>query len=319
MKKGVLVTGAAGFIGSRVCEALIAEGLAVFGVDDFSKGLEARVPQGVELISGDVNVLNLESLIVEPVDAIFHLAGQSSGEYSFYHPIEDLQRNYQSTVSMAQFAHSTGVRKFIHASSMSVYGNPPASEAGSLSEDGLTFPVSNYGVSKLAAETFLRAQTHMSSLSLRMFNVYGPGQNLKRLDQGMVSIFLSQALADQSIEVKGSKDRIRDFVFIDDVVEAWLRALSFDFERHLNLNVGTGIGSSVESLVHKIKTLLPGTSITYSDPTPADQRIAVADTDLLSSALKNVPRTSLDDGLAVFLDWAHEECGRTDGAAGATS
>ena len=104
-----MVTGAAGFIGSRVCEALVAEGHRVFGLDDFSKGLEARVPQGVELISGDVNVLNLESLMVEPVDAIFHLAGQSSGEYSFHHPVEDLQRNYQSTVSMAQFAHSTGV------------------------------------------------------------------------------------------------------------------------------------------------------------------------------------------------------------------
>jgi UDP-glucose 4-epimerase len=307
MRKKVMVTGAAGFIGSRVCEALIAEDHTVFGVDDFSKGLEARVPQGVELTSGDVNVLNLESLMVEPVDAIFHLAGQSSGEYSFYHPIEDLQRNYQSTVSMAQFARSTGVRKFIHASSMSVYGNPRASEAVSLSEDGLALPVSNYGVSKLAAETFLRAQTHMSSLSLRMFNVYGPGQNLKRLDQGMVSIFLSQALADQSIEVKGSKDRIRDFVFIDDVVEAWLRALYFDFDRHLNLNVGTGIGSTVESLVHKIKALLPGTSIKYSAPTPADQQIAVPNIDLLSSTLKNVPSTSLDDGLAAFLDWAHDE------------
>ena len=198
---------------------------------------------------------------------------------------------------------------------MSVYGNAPDSEAGSLSEELPAFPISNYGVSKLAAETFLRAQTHMSSLSLRMFNVYGPGQNLKRLDQGMVSIFLAQALAEQSVEVKGSKDRIRDFVFIDDVVEVWLRALYFDFDRHLNLNVGTGIGSTVESLVHKIKTLRPGTSITYSAPTPADQQTAVADTDFLSSTLKSVPSTSLDDGLAAFLDWAYDERDQPDGAA----
>jgi len=319
MKRRVMVTGAAGFIGSRVCEALVAEGHKVFGVDDFSKGLEARVPKAVDLIPGDVNVLNLEHLMFEPMDAIFHLAGQSSGEYSFYNPVEDLQRNYQSTVSMAQFARSTGVRKFIHASSMSVYGNAPDSEAGSLSEKLTAFPISNYGVSKLAAESFLRAQTHLSSLSLRMFNVYGPGQNLKRLDQGMVSIFLAQALAEQRIEVKGSNDRIRDFVFIDDVVEIWLRALYFDFDRHLNLNVGTGKGSTVESLVHKIRTLRPGTSITYSAPTPADQQTAVADTDLLSSTLKSVPSTCLDDGLAAFLAWADDERDQPEGAAGELS
>jgi len=314
MKKKVLVTGAAGFIGSRICEALVAEGHKVYGVDDFSKGQGAQVPKAVELIPGDVNMLNLDHLMLEPMDTIFHLAGQSSGEYSFYHPVEDLQRNYQSTVSMAQFAHSTGVRKLIHASSMSVYGNPSDFEAASLSEDLPTFPVSNYGVSKLAAERFLAAQTHLSSLSLRMFNVYGPGQNLKRLDQGMVSIFMAQALVDQSIEVRGSKDRIRDFVFIDDVVEVWLRALDFDFDRHLNLNVGTGVGSTVESLVHKIKTLRPGTSVTYSAPTPADQQTAVADIDLLSSTLKNVPSTSLDDGLAVSLDWAHGQLNQPEGA-----
>jgi UDP-glucose 4-epimerase len=314
MKKKVLVTGAAGFIGSRICEALIAEGHKVFGVDDFSRGQDAQAPNAVELIPGDLNMLALDRLILEPMDTIFHLAGQSSGEYSYYHPVEDLQRNYQATVSISQFAHATGVRRLIHASSMSVYGNPLASDADAFSERSHASPTSNYGASKLAAETFLNAQTYMSSLSLIMFNVYGPGQNLSRLDQGMVSIFLAQALNTQSIQVKGSKDRVRDFVFIDDVVEVWLRTLYFDFENHININLGTGVGSTVESLVSKIADLLPEASVKYSAPTPADQQTAVANVDLLSSTLEIVPSTSLDTGLAAFYKWAVSLSGQQIGA-----
>lgn len=309
MKKNILVTGAAGFVGSKICDALLAEGYQVFGVDDYSRGQESRVHRDVEMIPGDINALRAEKLPISKLDAILHLAGQSSGEYSFYNPIEDLRRNYESTVSVVKLATTIGVNKILHASSMSVYGETRVDENNKFFESSPENPISNYGVSKLAAEKFLAAQKNFESLSLRMFNVYGPGQDLKRMDQGMVSIFLAQALTSKRIEVKGAADRTRDFVYIDDVVEVWIRALHIPLDSHTNLNVGTGTGTSVRTLLDKIQTLVPEARIEFSNSTPSDQITAVASTLRLQQLIGFTPDTSISDGLTRFCNQAREELG----------
>jgi UDP-glucose 4-epimerase len=137
-----------------------------------------------------------------------------------------------------------------------------------------------------------------------MFNVYGPGQDMRNLRQGMVSIFLAQALATGKIEVKGSVDRFRDIIYIDDVVEAWHRAATRVQAIGQTFNVATGVKSTVGSLLEKICALVPGASFYIQGATPGDQSGVFADVSGLREALDLRSFTSLDTGLLKFVEWA---------------
>lgn len=223
MKK-YLVTGAAGFIGSQLAKNLLKNGHQVVSIDNLSTGYLEAVPEGVELIVGDCQDEKvIEKLYDHKFDAIFHIAGQSSGEVSFENPVYDLQTNTQSTLLLLQYAKNTDCQKMIYASSMSVYGDQkelPVKETAKCN------PKSFYAVGKLASEHYLKIYSNLgiTCTALRLFNVYGPGQNLENLKQGMLSIFLAMALKDGKILVKGDKNRFRDFVYIDDVVKAFRNA-----------------------------------------------------------------------------------------------
>ena len=216
-----LVTGAAGFIGSALAKSLIEEGSEVVTIDNLSTGFRSNIPDGVVFLEGDCQDQKiLDQLHSNKFDAIYHIAGQSSGEISFDDPVYDLQTNTQSTLQLLQLCRQTDCKKVIYASSMSVYGQVPDEP---IDETWKARPQSFYGVGKLASEHYLRIfrQFGIATASLRLFNTYGPGQNLENLRQGMVSIFLAQALRDKRIHVKGSPDRFRDFVYIDDVVQSF--------------------------------------------------------------------------------------------------
>ena len=192
-----LVTGVAGFIGAAVAEKLLEEGNRVIGIDSFHTGYRENVPEGVEFIEGDLRLAEtLEPLEGRRIDCIMHIAGQSGGEPSYDDPVFDLQANAQSTLLLLLLARKMGCRRFIYASSVSVYGNQPAGAHG-LDEDICPAPQSLYGVGKLASEHYMRLyaqQFGLDCISLRLFNIYGAGQNLANLRQGMISIYLSQAL-----------------------------------------------------------------------------------------------------------------------------
>jgi len=252
--KSYLVTGAAGFIGSRLAAHLIDEGHKVVTIDNLSTGKESNIPPQVEFLKGDCFdsqiLCQLESA---RFDAIFHIAGQSSGEISFENPVYDLQTNGQSTLQLLQLCRKIGCKKFIYASSMSVYGDTPDEP---IAESHYPQPKSFYAVGKLASEQYLRIYAEefgFSTAALRLFNVYGPGQNLDNLQQGMVSIFLAQALNTKKIHVKGSKNRFRDFVYIDDVVNAFVKAEIGMKEASFSLfNICSGTKTTIEKLVEAI-------------------------------------------------------------------
>jgi UDP-glucose 4-epimerase len=139
---------------------------------------------------------------------------------------------------------------------------------------------------------------------MRMFNVYGPGQDMSNLRQGMVSIYLAQALDSGRIEVKGSTDRFRDFIFIDDVVDAWFRAATFPSAIGQTLNIGTGVRTTVGTLLQQVCELVPGSSYFVKGATPGDQSGIFSDLANLKACLGMNSFTPLDAGLKKFVDWS---------------
>lgn len=302
MEHLILITGVAGFIGSKIASRFISEGFSVVGVDDLSTGLLGNVPAQVEFIRGDLSCDETVELIPAGCSVVLHLAGNSSGEMSFDNPVSDLEKNTMSTLNLIKYGIRNRVERIVYASSMSVYG---AVEDTPVKEGHFCNPLSCYGVSKYTSEGYLRVfQNQVPFVAMRMFNVYGPGQDMINLRQGMVSIYLSQALASGKIQVRGSLDRFRDFIFIDDVVEAWFRAATYPSAIGKTLNIATGVKTAVESLLDKVCDAVPGTEYYVSDSTPGDQAGIYADLGALKACLGMNSFVPLDIGLKRFVEWA---------------
>ena len=297
------MTGVAGFVGAALARRLVDEGIHVVGVDDLSTGKAVNIPQNVEFIEGDV--ANWRVLQRLPTDAtvIYHLAGQSSGEISFDDPVGDLHRNVITTLKLIAWCLENGAPRLVLASSMSVYGHQVDPVA--ISESAVSMPVSCYGVGKLAAEHYLNVyRDRVPGVVLRMFNTYGPGQDLDNHRQGMVSIYVAQAVREGRILVRGSLDRFRDFVHIDDMVEVWIRAGQTDDAIGRTLNVGSGVRTSVRDLTSMISNASGGCPIETTTGTPGDQFGVIASTHLLQSVLGFVPSIAVSEGVAQFVAWA---------------
>ncbi len=303
--KPYLVTGVAGFIGAAVAKTLLDAGHSVVGVDNLTTGFADNIPAGVDFYKADCQdaALYAGTLPRKPYAAIFHIAGQSSGEISFDDPAYDLRTNAESTLHLLKFALACGCHRMVYASTMSVYGIQPDKP---VREDAPTFPQSFYGVGKLASEHYLRLyeQHGVRSTALRLFNVYGPGQNMQNLRQGMVSIFLAMLADTGHIHVKGSPDRYRDFVYIDDVVRAFLLCLTHDASHGKVLNIGGSGRATVGELVEMLRRAhgKPST-VEYSGATAGDIHGIYADTAAAKAALGYEPSMQLEEGIRRMYDW----------------
>ena len=300
----VLITGVAGFIGSKVAKRFIAEGYKVYGIDDLSSGNINNIPKEINFIKADlIDPLSL-SKIPSTCEIIIHLAGQSSGEISFHNPIEDLKKNTITTLNLINFGIKNKVKKILYASSMSVYGDFNCSNAGVKEEDEFS-PKSCYGIGKLSSEKYLKIyQNQLPFVALRMFNVYGPGQDMNNMRQGMVSIFLSQAIKDKKIVIKGSLRRFRDFIYIDDVVECWYKVSLNENILNQAINIGTGKKTTVNDLVKKIQSITKVDEISILEGTPCDQLGIYSDITKLNQIVNVKPKVDLIEGLKYFYNWA---------------
>ncbi len=303
-----LVTGAAGFIGGSIAKRLINEGNSVVTIDNLKTGFKENIPDGVTFLEGDCADQGLiDQLNDYSFDVIFHIAGQSSGEISFDNPGYDLNANTLSTLLLLRYAVKHGCRKFIYASTMSVYGEQPDAP---VSEDVNTLPKSFYAVGKIASEHYLRIYSDfgMANTALRLFNVYGPGQNMQNMKQGMVSIYLAQAIKHRKIIVKGSPNRYRDFIYIDDVVSAFISAGNINDHGYRYYNVGTGIRTTIAELLTIIRTNLPcDIEIEFSGFTPGDQFGIYADIAKIQQEIRWIPTINLNTGLPKMIKWALED------------
>ena len=304
-----LVTGVAGFIGAAIAKRLVDDDHEVLGIDNLSTGYVSHVPAGVhfyEIGVQDIEVLKI--LKSHNFEAIFHIAGQSGGELSYADPIYDLQSNAQSTLLLLKYASESQCKKIIYASTVSVYGEPES--CLKIPETEVLNPKSFYGVGKLASENYLRIyanQFGLDTIALRLFNVYGPGQNLNNLQQGITSIYLSQAVRDRHIHIKGAKDRFRDLIYIDDATEAFMTVLDDKFRGFNAYNVSTGTKTIVEDIIEAIRLNLPfEISVKYEGATPGDVFGYTGNPDKLMAESDWRPKTMFDDGLRVMIEWVLE-------------
>ncbi|MBR6071680.1 MAG: NAD-dependent epimerase/dehydratase family protein [Acholeplasmatales bacterium] len=298
-----LVTGAAGFIGSALAKDLILKGNTVVTIDNLSTGKESNIPTGCKFIKGNTYDKDIISKLDDySFDAVFHIAGQSSGEISFENPIYDLSTNTASTLLLLEYCKKHGVKKFVYASSMSTYGDH---EEELVDENSKTEPKSFYAVGKLASENYMRifSSFGIQCTALRFFNVFGYGQNLDNLKQGMASIYLAMALKDGHIVVKGSKDRFRDFVHVKDVVSACELAITIPRDEKFDVfNVANCRKIKVEYIIKTIQSNIPGTTVEYILGTPGDQFGIYGKNDKIRHKLGWNPTINFEEGMKDFIE-----------------
>jgi len=306
-RQNILVTGGAGFIGSCLASRLIDEGYNVVVIDNLSTGFESNIPQEAEFLKLDISKENfINKLPRIRFDYVFHLAAQSSGEISFEDPAYDVKTNVMGTLLLLSWAMERRVKRFVYTSSMSIYGDD---QDLPVKETAPPRPLSFYGVGKLASEKYIDIfiKKDLPVTSLRLFNVYGPGQNMENLKQGMVSIYMAYIAKDEPILVKGSRDRFRDFIYIDDVVDAFVRAAFSEKAASKTFNVGAGKQTFVWQLLDEIIKAfgykVGDYPIQFEGNTPGDQIGIYADISKIKRFLSWEPKVGLSDGIMRMVEW----------------
>jgi len=304
----ILITGGAGFIGSNLSKRLISEGHNVFIVDNLSTGYRENVPKDATFIEGNAaDRALLDKLGDAELDVIFHFSGQSSGEISFDDPLRDLSDNVSSTLVICDFMIKHKINKIIFASSVVLYGNTntfPSKEGDMDCEKIKSF----YGVSKLASENYLRLYHEnygINPICLRLFTIYGPGQNMANLRQGMASIFLELIMRGENpVKVHGSLERFRDLMHIDDLVEICVRLMNKDLSGYHIYNVGTGKKTKVKDIIkYQLEALDKKLDVVEEGNTFGDFFGAQADINRLIEAIEYKPRISAEEGIKTFAKW----------------
>jgi UDP-glucose 4-epimerase len=305
MKK-VVVTGGFGFVGSRLVRHLRAKGTEVVVLEHPAAAAPADLAD-VQVLRGDIT--DEESLArakISHVDAVLHLAAQSSGPRSFSVPVLDVRLNILGTLNTINWCLGNSIDRLLFASSFVVYGDHPEREA--LAEDVACHPKSVYATSKLACEHLLANYAQPKGVrwsALRMFNVYGPGQDITKSDQGVVGIFMNMLRQRDVVEVKGRLDRFRDLIYIDDVIQGWELCLQ-GAAYNQAFNLGTGQRTTFDLLIGSLATVMgkgSGFRIEETPGTPGDMKGCVADLTRITAALGYAPRIPLTDGLQRMWSW----------------
>jgi UDP-glucose 4-epimerase len=304
----VLVTGGAGFIGSHVVDGLVGAGHRVAVVDNLTTGSTRWLPAAAALHAVDLRSPRLaDVLAAERPDAVIHLAAQAAVARSVSDPGFDAQVNLLGGLNALAAATRAGVRRFLYASS----GGAAYADTAPLpaAEDAPIRPKSPYGVSKVAFESYLDVWGTLhgvSSLALRLANVYGPRQD-PRGEAGVVAIFCDRLLSAETPVINGDGEYTRDYVHVRDVAAAFLAALARP-EASGCANIGTGVETSVNALYAALARAA-GTRVAarHGPPRPGDQRRSCLDPARARALLGWTPRVDLRDGLAETWAFFKEE------------
>jgi UDP-glucose 4-epimerase len=307
-----MVTGGAGFIGSTLVDRLLAEGHAVDVVDNLTTGSLANLAEARRSRDGHVTFHQLDvrspdlAAVMQKCrpEVVFHLAAQADVRLSVADPVFDAEVNVIGSLRVLEGARTSGTRKVVFASSGgTIYGNPDPADLP-VKESHPQRPLSPYGVSKKVVADYLEAYRELHNLeftALALANVYGPRQDPFG-EAGVVAIFAGRLLAGQPCTIYGDGTQTRDFVFVDDVVDAFARAA--DRGGGLLINIGTGTETSVNEL-YRAMTAHVGVDrpATPAPARPGELQRSCLDPGRAAIQLGWKPWTTLDEGTAAVLDW----------------
>jgi UDP-glucose 4-epimerase len=300
-----LVTGGAGFIGSHLCEALVARGDNVRVLDDLSTGHQSNVPDGIPLLRGDVADLDVVAEAVRGVDGCFHLAAIASVERGVRDWLGTHRANLTGTIVLFETLRRAGMRvPVVYASSAAVYGDAPVAP---ISEETPCRPLSAYGADKLGCELHARVAGHVHGIptvGLRFFNVYGPRQDPRSPYSGVISIFCERIGRSMPVTVFGDGRQTRDFIHVRDIVAGLLAAMRLRPAEAPVVNLCTGRATSVLDLARTVADLA-GTELRMQEgpPRPGEIRHSVGDPGMSRGVLGLAEPLALRDGLRTVLDW----------------
>jgi UDP-glucose 4-epimerase len=303
----VLVTGGAGFIGSHLAAALVRRGHRVRVLDNFHSGKRENlraVAADVEVVEGDCVDADTARRAVKDMDAVLHEAAIPSVVRSVADPALSHRANATATLSMLLAARDARVRRFVYAGSSSVYGDQPGRRKR---EDMTPRPLSPYAVGKLTGEHYARIFAGlygMETVTLRYFNVFGPHQDAGSPYSGVMGLFVTALLEGRAPVVYGDGRQSRDFTYIDNVVDANLRALDARGLRGQAVNVATGRAVTLNALLLTLSRLMGRPKKARRAPARAgDVRHSLADISLARRLLGYRPRVDLRTGLERTVDW----------------
>jgi UDP-glucose 4-epimerase len=310
-----LVTGAAGFIGSVLVDRLLRDGHAVLGLDNFASGRATNIEHladdpGFVFVEADIVTDDLQDIFDESrPEVVFHLAAQIDVRQSVADPEFDASVNVIGTVRIAEEARRANVRKIVHTSSGgSIYGTPPTYPT---SETVPTDPASPYAAGKVAGEIYLNTFRHLYGLEcshIAPANVYGPRQD-PHGEAGVVAIFAQALLAGKPTKVFGDGSNTRDYVFVDDVVDAFVRA-SGPGGGGQRFNIGTGVETSDRQLHSAVAGAVGAPDDPeFHPPRLGDLRRSCLDIGLAERVLGWRPQVPLDEGVRRTVDYFRHDHG----------